>query len=154
MTSEYSRRCLMKVVHIISRDFLTSLNLSLRIVLIGPHALSVMYFMWLCHVQSAEKITPRCLRDSTSTICWFSTKRGECKGLFSLRENISDSVFIGLNSTNQVATQCGSSSKLVLRQAAAITGFSTIIERLVSSANKCDISTYVIDYVVDVEKEK
>ena len=57
-------------------------------------------------------------------------KRGGCKGLFSLRENISDSVFVGLNSTNQVAAQCDSLSKSVLRQAAAITGFSTIIERL------------------------
>ena len=54
--------------------------------------------------------------------------------MFSLRENISDSVFVGLNSTNQVAAQCDSLSKSVLRQAAAITGFSTILERLVSSA--------------------
>ena len=61
MTSEYSRRGLMKVVNIILRDFLSSLNLSLRIILIRPHALSVMYFMCLCHVQSADKITPRCL---------------------------------------------------------------------------------------------
>ena len=29
-----------------------------------------------------------------------------CKGLFSLRENISDSVYVGLNSTNQFAAQC------------------------------------------------
>ena len=51
----------MKVVYIISRDFLSSLNLSLLIILIRTHALSVMYFMCLCHVQSADKITPRCL---------------------------------------------------------------------------------------------
>ena len=74
--------------------------------------------------------------------------------MFSLRENINDSVFVGLNSTNQVAAQCDSLSNSVLGQAAAITGFSTIIERLVSSAKKSDISNYVIDYVVDVEKEK
>ena len=36
MTSEYSRRGLMKVVHIISRDFLSGLNLSLPIILICP----------------------------------------------------------------------------------------------------------------------
>ena len=51
----------MKVVYIISRDLLSGLNLSLRIILILPHALSVMYFMCLCHVQSTDKITPRCL---------------------------------------------------------------------------------------------
>ena len=54
--------------------------------------------------------------------------------MFSLRENISDSVFVGLNHANQVAAQCESLSKSVLRHAAAITGFSTIKERLVSSA--------------------
>ena len=48
----------MKVMYIISRDFLSSLNLSLRIILIRAHALSVMYYMCLCHVQSADKITP------------------------------------------------------------------------------------------------
>ena len=62
-------------------------------------------------------------------------KRG-CKGLLSLRENIRDFVFVGLNITNQVATQCESLSKSVLRQAATITGFSTLIERLISSAKK------------------
>ena len=61
-------------------------------------------------------------------------KKGGCKGLFSLRENVSDSVFVGFNNANQVAAQCESLSKSVLRQAAAITGFSTIKERLVLSA--------------------
>ena len=55
---------------------------------------------------------------------------GGCKVLFSLRENISDSVFVVLDKTNQVAAQCTSLSKSVLRQAAAITA---IKERLVSS---------------------
>ena len=52
MTSEYWRRDLMKVVYIILRDFLSSLNFSLRFILIHPHALSVMSFKCLRHVQS------------------------------------------------------------------------------------------------------
>ena len=49
----------MKVVYIISRDFLSSLNFSLRIILIRPHALSVMYFMCLSYdVASGSEITP------------------------------------------------------------------------------------------------
>ena len=75
--------------------------------------------------------------------------------MFSLRVNISDSVFVGLNTTNQVAAQCDSLSKSVLRQAAAI------VYRVLNNnretgiiSKKSDISTYVIDYVVDVEKEK
>ena len=54
--------------------------------------------------------------------------KGGCIGLFSLRDNKSDSVFVGLNRTNQVAAHCKSLIKSVSRQAAAITGFSTIIE--------------------------
>ena len=49
----------MKEVYKILRDFLSSLNLSLRIILNRPHALSVKYFMSLRHVQSANKITPK-----------------------------------------------------------------------------------------------
>ena len=54
-TSEYSRKGSNKSS---ARDFLSSLNLSLRIISIRPNALLVMYFMCLCHVQSADKITP------------------------------------------------------------------------------------------------
>ena len=42
----------MKVVYIISRDFLSKLNLSLCIILIRPHALSVMYFMCILCVYA------------------------------------------------------------------------------------------------------
>ena len=35
--------------------------------------------------------------------------------MFSLRENISDLAFVGLNSTNQVAAQCDNLSKSVLK---------------------------------------
>ena len=47
-------------VYIISRDYMSSLNFSLRIILIRPHALSVMYFMCLCHVQPAYTAGHNC----------------------------------------------------------------------------------------------
>ena len=48
MTPEYSRRGLMKVVYIISRDFLSSLNFKSSHITICPHALSVMYLLIYC----------------------------------------------------------------------------------------------------------
>ena len=61
--------------------------------------------------------------------------------MLSLRENISDSVFEGLNSTNQVAAQCESLGYSVRRQTVGITWFSTIIETLVSSAGSLMLAT-------------
>ena len=46
------------------------------------------------------------------------------------------SVLAGLNVTNQVAAHCEISLKSVLRLSAAVTGLSTIMKRLVSSANR------------------
>ena len=43
------------------KRFPVKFELSFRIIFIRPHDLSVMYFMCLCHVQSADKIIPRCL---------------------------------------------------------------------------------------------
>ena len=47
----------------------------------------------------------------------------------------SDSVLAGLKETSQVAAHCGILSRSVLRDPAAVKGSSTIIKRLVSSAN-------------------
>ena len=52
--------------------------------------------------------------------------------MFSLRDINSDSLLIGLKSTKQLFAQ----TEILVRQTAAVTGFSTIIKRLVSSANR------------------
>ena len=52
--------------------------------------------------------------------------------IFNLRESINDSVFVGLNNTNQVDAKLERLSKSVFRQTSVIDGFPTI-EKLVSS---------------------
>jgi len=91
--------------------------------------------MCVLHEQSLDKITPRCLCSGTSFICWFCTNRGRWSGLFIVLEISIDSVLDGLKVTSHLLAHefifCRSSFKI----SAIIIGFSTIIERLVSSAN-------------------
>ena len=58
------------------------------------------------------------------------------KGRFNLRETSKVSVLVGLKVTSQVEAQAEILPRSALMQPAAVTGSSTIIKRLVSSANK------------------
>ena len=62
-------------------------------------------------------------------------KMGGWCGLFNLRENNIASVLVGLKDTSQVVAHCDIFSRSMLSWPAAVTGLSTIINRLVSSAN-------------------
>ena len=59
--SPYSSKGLIKVVNIISRELLSNLNLSFRIILILFHAFLVMQSICWCQVQSLDRNKPRCL---------------------------------------------------------------------------------------------
>ena len=62
-------------------------------------------------------------------------KTGGLSGLFILREVIRDSLLFGLNFTNQDFAHFDILLRSVLRISTAASGLSTIIYRLVSSAN-------------------
>ena len=61
---------------------------------------------------------------------------GGCLSLFNFRDKRRDSVFVGLKETNHVAAHQDIFSRSVFKFLAAVKGFSTIIKRPVSSANR------------------
>ena len=61
---------------------------------------------------------------------------GGWSGLISLREISKDSVLAGLKVTSQVSAQSEFFSRSALRSSADLKGLSTIMLRIVSSANK------------------
>ena len=60
-TSAYSKRGRIKEKYIVWRDFLSSSNLSLRIIFIRFHDFDFINSRWLWQVQLLEKVTPKCL---------------------------------------------------------------------------------------------
>ena len=134
ITSPYSKSGLMNEKYMISRDFLSKTNLSLRIMLILSHAFLLMWSIWSCHVHAFERKIPRCLWEGTSDICLFNIKSGGWfTGVFFLEIRI-DSVLAGLKVTSHLLDQ-----EMILFMSdwsilAADSGSSTIWNKLVSSA--------------------
>ena len=78
---------------------------------------------------------PKCLWDLTSWICTFCIKSGGCCQVFNFRGSKSASVLDGLKITSHVEAHRVILPKSEFKQEAALGGLSTMIKRLVSSAN-------------------
>ena len=134
-TSAYSISGRIKEKYIVWRDFLSNLNFSFRITFIRAHAFVLICSRCSCHVQSLEKIIPKCLWDVTSFICFWSIKTGGWCGSLTFLEKSIYSDFPGLNVTSHCFAQRFTFSRSELCCSAACMGSSTIMYRLVSSAN-------------------
>ena len=79
---------------------------------------------------------PGCLCESTSSICVPSIKRGGWIGFRTLRDARKASVLTGLKRTSHLLAHAIILSRSRLRSSAAVSGFSTTRNKLVSSAKR------------------
>ena len=137
-TSAYSNVGLIKDVYIISNDFLFRWNLSVLIIWIRCHAFDVIKCICLCQLPLLSNVIPKCLWLSTLVSVSLFMIRGWWTGLLNLRlrEKSIDSVFLRLNKTSHLSAHEDIFARSWLRVFDALSGESTIIYRLVSSAKR------------------
>ena len=87
--------------YIFSRLESESMNLRERSIPNRCHALLSMEEIWSFHLASSVKVSPICLWERTDSIGTLFISKGGWIGLSRFLENIIDSVFNGLNVTNQ-----------------------------------------------------
>ena len=90
----------MKDMYIFSKDFLLTLNLSVRSRFSRAQAFVVIVCICSDQVRVFESVSPRCLCVSVSVSMVLFMRNGGWRGRCSLRENIMDSVFFCIK-TNQ-----------------------------------------------------
>ena len=134
-TSQYSSSGRIKLTYICSNDFLLTLNFSVRMRFNRAQAFDAISWIWLDHVHDFDKMRPRCLWLSVSGSIMLFMNNGGCCGGSSLRDSTIEKVFRSWKLTNQFAAQVLMVSRSVLIRFAAIWADSTIMYRLVSSAN-------------------
>ena len=71
-------------------------------------------------------------------------KSGGCTGLISLRDTRNESILTGLKRTSHLLAHCMILSRSRLRSSAAVPGFSTEINKLVSFAKKTYFRTDIL----------
>ena len=125
-TSQYSNS---------SNDFLLTLNFSVRMRFNRTQAFDAISWIWLDHVHDFDKMRPRCLWLSVSGSIMLFMNNGGCCGGSSLRDSTIGKVFRSWKLTNQFTAQVLMVSRSVLIRFTAIWADSTIMYRLVSSAN-------------------
>ena len=123
-----------KEIYMRSKESLSSLNLKALKIFIRCHAFFTISSIWACPLQSWENIKPKCVCVSTSFKTVLSINRWGWRSLLCFREMIIVSVLDGLKFTSQSPVQECMRPKLLFRILAAVTGFSTTIKKLVSSA--------------------
>ena len=134
-TSQYSSSGHIKLTYICSDDFLLTLNFSVRMRFSRTQAFDAISWIWLDHVHDFDKMRPRCLWLSVSGSIMLFMNNGGCCGGSSLRDRTIEKVFRSWKLTNQFVAQVLMVSRSVLIRFAAIWADSTIMYRLVSSAN-------------------
>ena len=126
-TLEYSRRGLINDVYIISSDFLSSWNFSLRMMFNLNQDLALIWSMCSCQLPSSEKISPKCLCDVTSLMFSWAIFKGGCRGLFCLRESVIDSDLEGLKDTSHLEAHKWIFARSAFNKFAACWGLSTMM---------------------------
>ena len=102
-------------MYIFSKDFLLTLNLSVRSRLSRAQAFVVIVCICPDQVHVFESVSPRCLCVSVSvSMVLFMSNGGWC-GRCNFRENIMDSVFPVLKATNYASAQLLIEFKSTLR---------------------------------------
>ena len=113
--SQYSSKGRTKDMYIFSKDFLLTLNLSVRSRLSRAQAFVVIVCICSDQVHVFESVSPRCLCVSVSvSMVLFMSNGGWC-GRCNFRENIINSVFPVLKATNHASAQVLIEFKSTLR---------------------------------------
>ena len=123
-------------MYIFSSAVLFILNLRALIRLSLVHAVSVILLICSVHVHEFEKLRPRCLCFEVSVSMISFILSGGCVTGLSFLDIRRNAVFVGLKSTNHEVACLFIVSNSILRLRAADCGFSTILYRLMSSAER------------------
>ena len=105
--SQYSSKGRTKDMYIFSKDFLLTLNLSVRSRFNRVEAFEVIVCICSDQVHVFEKVSPRylhiCVSVSVSMVLFMSN--GGCSGRYNVRENIMDNVFRVFKATKHASAK-------------------------------------------------